>query len=211
MPAAIFLTVRPIPFAVRPGFDIPALLCYIRCKLNPLYERTDKMTLDEAIKTALHYEGRVIAVYFDAMHRSQDPIAKKVFKTLNEDEASHVRYLKEKLDELTTAGRVKPGKLATTIPPAEKIGAALKDSRGRAASPASEEELNLLRRALALEIETCEFYQKMARDLPTEDRALFERFVEIEEGHRAIVQAEIDSITGTSFWFDIPEFRLEAG
>ena len=169
------------------------------------------MTLDEAIQTALQYEGRVIAVYFDAMNRSQDPIGKKVFKTLNEDEVSHVRYLKEKQNELATAGRIKPTKLATTIPSAEKIGAALKDSRGRAASPASDEELNLLRRALALEIETSEFYQKMVRELPPEDRALFERFVEIEEGHRAIVQAEIDSITGTSFWFDIPEFRLEAG
>ena len=72
------------------------------------------MTIDEAIQAALQYEGRVIAVYLDAMNRSQDPIGKKVFKTLNEDEASHVRYLKEKQDELATAGRIKPTKLATT-------------------------------------------------------------------------------------------------
>jgi hypothetical protein len=49
------------------------------------------------------------------------------------------------------------------------------------------------------------------RDLPAEEKAMFERFVEIEEGHKSIVQAEIDCVTGMGFWFDIAEFRLEAG
>jgi len=38
-----------------------------------------------------------------------------------------------------------------------------------------------------------------------------QRFVEIEEGHRAIVQAEIDCVSGLGFWFDTAEFKLEAG
>jgi len=168
------------------------------------------MILAEAIQTALQYEGRVISTYLDAMRRSQDPVGKKVFKTLNEDEASHVRYLKERQNELEQTGKVKRAKLATTIPPADKIKAALKDTRAGKALRVPEQEINLLRRALAVETETCEFYEKLVRELPAADRALFERFVEIEEGHRAIVQAEIDSINGTSFWFDIPEFRLEA-
>lgn len=169
------------------------------------------MTLDEAIQMALQYEGRIISIYSDAMRRSQDPIGKKVFKTLNDDEISHVRFLKEKLDEVRKTGRIASVKLVTPIPPAEKIGAALKKPPGGNVPPVPEEELNLLRRALAVETESCEFYQKLVRELLPEERALFERFVEIEEGHRAIVQAEIDSISGNSFWFDIPEFRLEAG
>lgn len=169
------------------------------------------MTLEEAIQAALQYEGRVIKIYLDAMRRSKDPVGKKVFKTLNEDESSHVRYLKERLDELASVGSVKPAKLSTAIPPAKEIGAALNSNRGKTVLRAPEEELNLLRRALKVEIETCEFYQKLSRELPPEGRSLFERFVEIEEGHRAIVQAEIDSISGAGFWFDIPEFRLEAG
>ncbi len=169
------------------------------------------MVLEEAIRTALQYEGRVIAVYLDAIRRSKDPIGKKVFKTLNEDEASHARYLKERLDELAVTGQVKQAKLSTAIPSVAEIGAALKNQQNKTLSPAPEEELNLLRQALALETETCEFYRKLSKELPPEDRALFERFVEIEEGHRGIVQAEIDSISGLGFWFDIPEFRLEAG
>lgn len=152
-----------------------------------------------------------MSVYMDAMRRSQDPIGKRVFKTLVEDEASHVQYLKERLDELVKDGRVKPAALATNIPPADKIGAALNSRQGSSASPVLEEELNLLRQALALEVETSEFYRRMEKELPPEDGLMFKRFVEIEVGHQAIVQAEIDSISGSGFWFDMPEFRLEAG
>jgi hypothetical protein len=34
-------------------------------------------------------------------------------------------------------------------------------------------------------------------------------FLEIEDGHLAIVQAQLDSVQGMGFWFDIAEFRLE--
>ena len=40
---------------------------------------------------------------------------------------------------------------------------------------------------------------------------LFERFVAIEEGHQAIVQAEIDCVSGSGFWFDTSEINLEMG
>ena len=51
----------------------------------------------------------------------------------------------------------------------------------------------------------------MVNELPAEARPLFRRFVEIEEGHEKIVQAEIDSVSGLGFWFDIQEFDLSAG
>jgi rubrerythrin len=169
------------------------------------------MTIDEAIKTALQYEGRVVAIYRDAMDRSQDPIGKRIFKTLNEEEIGHVRYLKGKLEELHKTGRVVPTKLATAVLTADKIQAVRKAFKGKASFPKPETELGLLRRALEVEAETSSFYKKMARELSAEDKALFERFVEIEEGHKAIVQAEIDYVSKMGFWFDIPEFRLEAG
>ncbi len=169
------------------------------------------MTIDEAIKTALQFEGRVCAIYHEAMERSQDPIGKKIFKTLNEEEIGHVRYLMEKLEEWEKEGKVKPGKLATAIPPPRKVREAVKSLQGKVSLPMPESELKLLRRALEIEAETSSFYQKMVKDFPAEQKALFERFVEIEEGHKAIVQAEIDYVTGMGFWFDIAEFRLEAG
>jgi len=35
--------------------------------------------------------------------------------------------------------------------------------------------------------------------------------VEIEDGHVAIVQAEMDSLTGNGWWFDTFEVQLEGG
>ena len=169
------------------------------------------MKIDEAIRTALQYEGRVVVTYRDAMDRSQDPIGKKIFKTLHDEEIGHLRYLKERLDELQATGKIVPTKLNTIVPSREKIEAAIKVFRGKASSPMPETEVGLLRRALEMEIESSSFYRKMAGQLPADDRELFEHFVEIEDAHGAIVQAEIDFVSKMGFWFDVAEFRLEAG
>ncbi len=71
-------------------------------------------------------------------------------------------------------------------------------------------ELEMLRKALALEQETSNFYRKMVAEMKVaEESALFKRFLEIEEGHQAIVQAEIDYLTGTGNFFNFEEFNLE--
>ena len=71
-------------------------------------------------------------------------------------------------------------------------------------------EVQMLNKALAVEIETSNFYKAMVEQLDNEPQNMFKRFLEIEDGHLALVQAEIDHITGTGFWFDFQEFNLEA-
>ena len=68
------------------------------------------------------------------------------------------------------------------------------------------------RRAEAAEHDTAAFYRRMVDTLQDAGaKSMFERFLEIEQGHAAIVAAEIDSVTGLGFWFDTREFDLEAG
>jgi hypothetical protein len=43
------------------------------------------------------------------------------------------------------------------------------------------------------------------------EKELFSRFLEIEKGHQAIVEAEMNSVSGLGVWFDMEEFDLEAG
>ena len=69
-------------------------------------------------------------------------------------------------------------------------------------------ELEMLRKALALEQETSRFYQKMVDEMGA-DGKMFARFLEIEEGHQAIVQAELDYLTRSGHFFDFEEFNLE--
>ncbi len=77
-------------------------------------------------------------------------------------------------------------------------------------SPGQNKEIQLLYNFLDTEVETSNFYRRKVNGLEGESREMFARFLEIEEGHEAIVQARIDSVTGMGFWFDLQEFNLEA-
>jgi len=170
------------------------------------------MNLDDAIKTAIEYETKVYKVYLDAMDKASDDVGKRVFKVLRDEEKGHLKYLRARLDEWNESGKITVEKLGTAIPTQKLIDdrvAELKAKVQGAKPRLHDTELELLRRALEVETETSAFYQKMVRTLDAEGRTLFERFVEIEEGHKAIVQAEIDCLSGSGFWFDTPEFSLE--
>jgi len=99
------------------------------------------------------------------------------------------------------------------VPSLDRLLAAGKNLDQRMAMTQEERAsaLATLRKAEAAERTTAAWYRRVVEDLPgATEKALFARFLEIEEGHAAIVQAEIDSVTGLGFWFDVPEFQLEA-
>ncbi|MBN2241871.1 MAG: ferritin family protein [Acidobacteria bacterium] len=170
------------------------------------------INLDEAIQTALEFEKKVYRVYADAVDRIDDPVGKKVFKQLSLEEAQHVTYLQHRLEEWRKDGRIDIRELSTVVPDRERI----LDGKKRMAQsvegrrPAAS-EIDYLKNAFEAEKQTAAFYRQMVSELSDEGRELFARFVEIEEGHVAIVQAEMDSVQGMGFWFDMQEFNLEAG
>lgn len=170
------------------------------------------MDLGEAITTALEYEARVHQVYQEAVDEAETDIARKVFATLREEELGHLKFLRERLAEWQDTGTVTQTDLETVLVSKDEIESGANELRSRLESTGrsgSNSEIELLRRALAVERETSAFYAKMAAELDNEGKALFERFVEIEGGHLAIVQAEIDCVSGSGFWFDTAEFSLE--
>ena len=91
----------------------------------------------------------------------------------------------------------------------ESRAAALRESLSGHRRASRGNELESLNRALEVERETSSFYKQMVATLDADGKKLFERFVEIEEGHVAIVQAEMDLVSGSGFWFDTAEFSLE--
>ncbi len=174
------------------------------------------MNLEKAIKTAIDYETNVRNIYQEAKLAVTDPVGKRVFNILKKEEQYHLDYLEKRLEEWQSTGRITVEGLKTAVPTQELIEmevAKLKTKLepGKVDKKYTDTELQMLKRALELEIETSEFYKKMVLELPDADRVLFKRFVEIEEGHKLIVQAEIDSVTGMGFWFDMPEFDLAGG
>ena len=168
------------------------------------------MKLEDAIKTAIEFETKVTTNYDEAARKTADPVGKKVFETLAKEEQGHIAYLRSRLDEWKKTGHVTAASLETAIPSAAKIKEGMsKLKANRDKRPPAEGELRFLQRALELEVETSGFYKKMVAELDSEGQNLFKRFVEIEEGHVTIVQAQIDSVTGLGFWFDMQEFQLE--
>jgi len=169
------------------------------------------MNIEEAIKTAIEYETRVRNLYVQAMAKAVDPAGKKVFKTLAKDEQEHLNYLNDRMDHWNKTGKLDEPHLATIIPSKKKIEDGIKKVDEGIVREGRDTELELLKKALEAEVETSNFYKKMVSELPAEGQKMFSRFVEIEEGHLAIVQAELNLLSGTGFWYDFSEINLEAG
>jgi rubrerythrin len=172
------------------------------------------MELDQAIRTAIEYEAGVHRTYQEAMQRATNEKGKRFFTVLRDEEMSHLKYLRERLEEWGRTGRIQVESLGTTVPSPEAIDHGLQEIRNKLAPGAVGKgshmtELDLLRKAQAVEAETSNFYREMVRTLDGDGRRLFERFVQIEEGHQAIVQAQIDSVNGMGVWFDTVELALE--
>jgi len=167
------------------------------------------MKIEEAIQTAIQYERRVVQVYEEAVRSSRDETGRKVFGTLAKEEQMHIAYLEARLAEWKATGRVTAATLGTVVPSRERIEVGINVLRGRAVTTAPEAEMRLLKRALDVEVETSAFYVRMVNELPADGRPLFERFVEIEQGHQAIVQAEMNAVAGNGYWFDMAEISME--
>jgi rubrerythrin len=172
------------------------------------------MDLDEAIRAAIEYEAGVHRTYQEALEQTNDEAGKRVFKVLCDEEMGHLKYLRERLDEWRKTGKIQLAKLETSIPTREAIDHSVQKLRATVAPGETGKhgaELQMLSRALEVEAETSQFYKDMVQTLDGDGRKLFERFVVIEEGHQSIVQAEIDCLSGTGFWFDTKEFDLSGG
>lgn len=167
------------------------------------------MTVEEAIKTALDYETRIRDIYRDAAEVVSDPAGKRILQMLGDDEQHHVEYLMDRLESWKKTGKLSAEKLESTIPPVDTIQRGMEKVRAQMSTENRGGERGILSKALKAEIETSNFYEKMVAELPNEGKRMFARFLEIEENHIAAVQAELDYITKTGYWFDFKEFDME--
>ncbi len=167
------------------------------------------MTLEKAIKTALEYENNVRDVYRDAIKKVTDETGRKMLEVLAQDEQHHVDFLNAKLDEWKKSGKITAEKLETTVPPKRSIEEGVSKLEKRMSDRDFGVERELLKKIVDVEYETSEFYKSVIGDLDDEGQKMFERFVEIEEGHLAVVKAELDYLTGSGYWFDFNEMNME--
>lgn len=170
------------------------------------------MNLQEAIGIALDFERKVRDHYFRNAKVIQDAQGRRVFEALGTEEQGHVDYLEHCLAEWKRTGEVPDVPLKTVLPKGfQWIDAARKKADARPKKRvAAVNEVDALKTALQYEKDADDFYHRLIKQLPEDQQALFTKFLGIEDGHLALVQAQLDSVLGTGFWFDVMEFRLEA-
>jgi rubrerythrin len=169
------------------------------------------MTAEEALKTAIEFETKVRDTYLSAMEEAKDETGKRVFRVLAKEEQGHLDYLFHRQKELAESGDIVPEKVDRYVPSREQLEAKVGSLKGSLESKVSDTEVKLLLKAIEVETQTYEFYKSVVGQMEGNFQKMFAQFMEIEEGHVAIVQAELDAVNGDGFFFGMEEFNLEMG
>jgi rubrerythrin len=167
------------------------------------------VTPEEAIQTAIQYENRIRDLYAQALEGTRDPAGRRVFGALAADEQRHVDYLEHKLRQWREQGRIDVERLDSPMPAPEAIARSMGTLETRMSREARSDEKRMLAKALQVEVETSRFYERLVAEMPAGARDMFARFMEIENGHIAVVQAELDHLSHNGYWFDFQEFDME--
>ena len=169
------------------------------------------MTVEEAIISALDYERKVQDHYTQAADKTDDPKGREIFNALGDEEQQHVEYLDACLTKWRRSSVLDPVSLKSALPTREWIARGKAKMRKVSLDRSYANEVRMLKDALKLEVDVSDHYRMLVGSLAGEAQRLFRHFLEIEDAHTAIVQAEIDALEGTGFWFDFAEFNLEQG
>lgn len=169
------------------------------------------MKVAEAIATAIEMEESIRNLYREHASRFKSAVAAKIFTVLAEEEQGHIDYLKRTQAAWVQSGVLKPQALQTVVPKHTLIESKLRELSLTTDPADTKSEVAPFKRALELETQLSSFYGKLIAELPQEHRSFFSEFLEIEEYHKTIIQAEISSAAGSGVWFDFMEFDQEAG
>ena len=167
------------------------------------------MQIEAAITSALAFERRIRDLYVEAVDRTDDAAGKKIFQALGDDEQRHVDYLKSRLDEWRRQGKLNEEVLASAVPDRDAIRRTAAGLQSKLDEDSRGLKQEMLSKALALEIETSQFYRQLVETVASAYRPMFARFLEIEDNHVEMVQFELDHLTRTGFWFGFEEFDME--
>uniref|UniRef100_A0A7V1EH54 Rubrerythrin n=1 Tax=candidate division WOR-3 bacterium TaxID=2052148 RepID=A0A7V1EH54_UNCW3 len=161
----------------------------------------------EILKTGISIEKNGLSTYLNFAYKTKEPTGKNMFIKLAQDELQHMEVLEKMLDGIMCNRTW----VCETIPESfiEKIAPRIR-AIDKMKSEEGQDELSALKTALDLEKRSIEFYNENKRFVNNPEAIkIFDRIIEMEESHYDLIQAEIDHIEQTGFWFGIREFTME--
>ena len=162
-------------------------------------------------KTALVYEKKIRDLYTTAISIIDDERGKSIFKTLAEEEQSHIDFLEYSIETLKSDGNINHEQLKTSIPDTDNILKNIESMKIKIPERMLGDVKRVLSSALKLEIETTEYYQKAFDSTDGDIKVVMGKFVEIEQRHTDVVRFELDYASHNGFWLGFPEISMEVG
>jgi rubrerythrin len=160
------------------------------------------------LKTAIEIEDNGMETFLNFARLTKDETGKNMFIRLAQDEMQHRRILEEQLENLMEGKPIT--KVEIPKSEVEKVLPKIREKQKRTRGESGLLEVDALNTALDLERKAAQYFREQAELVENEDaKSLFIRLAEWEEAHYDIIQAELDSIQGTGFWFGIPEFQMD--
>ncbi len=159
-----------------------------------------------AIEIAIKMETDAINFYSEAAEKTQNPVGKKMFLTITEDEKRHLDTLSQIFKGLHIEMKdVSPMKNVKTV------FELMKDEMMKRVK-ATTDELEAFKIAMQMEKEGVEFYKKAAIEAQTEkEKSLFERLVKEEQEHYGIFSNTYFFLSDTGSWFMWEEHSIVDG
>jgi rubrerythrin len=159
-----------------------------------------------AIEIAIKMETDSINFYKEAAEKTKNPVAKKMFLTITEDEKRHLEMLSNIFKEIDiTIKEVSPLKNVQTV------FESMKDAMMKRVE-ATTDELDSFKIAMRMEKEGVEFYKKAGAEAQTEkEKSLFERLVKEEQQHYDIFANTYFFLSDTGSWFMWEEHSIVDG
>jgi rubrerythrin len=164
----------------------------------------------EIFAMAVKYEEKIRDLYRSADQIIDDKRGKKIFRTLADDEQSHVDFLLYSLEQLKANGVIDIDRLVTSIPTVKQLESGIEKLKKNIPNQMLGDIKSVLGSALILEKETSAFYRDACSKTEGEIKTIFKKLLEIEERHVDVVQIELDHAQHNGVWFDFLEVDLEA-
>ncbi len=161
-----------------------------------------------ALRLAIAAEKEGLESYLRYAIKTEGVSGKNMFLQLALDEVDHMKLLEEQYAHLEETGNFRPKDLPKTL--LERIRPKFAEKKHHITDETGLSAVDALKTALHHESKAVRFYQDFyANTNDAAARSIFARMIEMEEAHVEIIQAELDSITGSGFWFGISEITLE--
>ncbi|HSH70460.1 MAG TPA: hypothetical protein VK997_11120 [Deferrisomatales bacterium] len=168
------------------------------------------MIIEEAIRSALEYEHRVRDTYAEAAKAVVPPDARRFFEVMAREEQGHIEYLLDRQRDWQEKGVLTAAALGSALADEGWTRSATEGLQGAADGDARTSVVEHLYVALRLEETVSAHYRILVDAVEHADaERLFRRFLEIEDGHVAVVQTEIDFQSGTGVFYGMQEFTLD--